>query len=184
MYWLIGIIVIVVLIAFWVIGTYNKLIRARSNCDEGFSTMDIFLKKRFDLIPNLVETVKGYAEHEGDTLEKVIAARAGVASAATAEERLKDENMLSGALRQLLAVSEAYPDLKANTNFLDLQEQLKILEGEIANARKYYNAVVKAFNNLCMVIPSNIVANLFGFKTKPMFVVDDDAERNNVKVQF
>ncbi|MEG0878238.1 MAG: LemA family protein [Oscillospiraceae bacterium] len=182
--WLIVILVVVVLIVVWGISIYNKLVRVRNDCEEGFSTMDVYMKKRFDLVPNLVETVKGYAKHEGETLEKVIAARNSTASAATPEARAESENVLSGALRQLFALSEAYPDLKANTNFMDLQAQLKRIEEDIANSRKFYNAVVKAYNNACMMIPSSIVASLGGFKTKTMFIVDDEAERQNVKVQF
>lgn len=178
------ILLIVVILIIWLVSTYNKFIRLRNNCEEGFATMDVYLKKRFDLIPNLVETVKGYAKHESETLENVIAARSKTASAASPQQRMQDENMLSGALRQLLALSEAYPDLKANQNFTDLQMQLKEIEGEIASSRKYYNAVVKTFNNLCMMVPSNIVAGLFKFEPKPMYEVDDAAERQNVKVQF
>lgn len=182
---ILGVVIFILLILLvWVISTYNKFIRLRSNCDEGFSTMDVYLKKRFDLIPNLVETVKGYAKHESETLENVISARSKTASAASPQERMQDENMLSGALRQLMALSEAYPDLKANQNFTDLQNQLKEIESEIASSRKFYNAVVKTFNNLCMMIPSNIIANIFKFEPKPMFEVDEAAERQNVKVQF
>ncbi len=182
---IIGIIiaVIVVLIILWVVTTYNKLIKLRTQCEEGFSTMDVYLKKRFDLIPNLVSTVKGYAKHEAETLEKVMEARnSGVSK--TTEERLNDENQISGALRQLFAVAENYPNLKANTNFLDLQGQLKEIEQDIANSRKYYNGCVKIFNTKCMTIPSNIIANFAHFEKKPMFEVDDSAERNNVKVEF
>lgn len=175
--------VIVVLILIWLASTYNGLIRKRNTCEEAFSTMDVYLKKRFDLIPNLVSTVKGYAKHESETLEKVIAARNSGATQ-TVEERMQDENQITGALRQIFALSENYPDLKANQNFLDLQGQLKSIEADIANARKYYNGAVKEFNNACEQVPSNIVANMFHFERKLMFEVKEEAERENVKVEF
>ncbi len=175
--------VIVVLILIWLASTYNGLIRKRNTCEEAFSTMDVYLKKRFDLIPNLVSTVKGYAKHESETLEKVIAARNSGATQ-TVEERMQDENQITGALRQIFALSENYPDLKANQNFLDLQGQLKSIEADIANSRKYYNGAVKEFNNACEQVPSNIVANMFHFERKPMFEVKEEAERENVKVEF
>ena len=175
--------VIVVLILIWLASTYNGLIRKRNTCEEAFSTMDVYLKKRFDLIPNLVSTVKGYAKHESETLEKVIAARNSGATQ-TVEERMQDENQITGALRQIFALSENYPDLKANQNFLDLQGQLKSIEADIANARKYYNGAVKEFNNACEQVPSNIVANMFHFERKPLFEVKEEAERENVKVEF
>lgn len=178
------IIAIVAVIVLWFIGAYNGFVRARNNVEEGFSTMDVYLKKRYDLIPNLVETVKGYAKHERETLESITAARASVGSATTVEERAQAENQLTGALKTLFAVAEAYPDLKANQNFLDLQNQLKQVEQDIANARKYYNAVVKDYNNRCMMFPSNIIAKIFHFEKKPMFEVDSAAERENVKVDF
>lgn len=146
--------------------------------------MDVYLKKRYDLIPNLVETVKGYAKHESETLEKVVAARNMAQSAGTIEEKIEGEKNLTGTLKTLFAVAESYPDLKANTNFLDLQEQLKSVENDIANARKYYNGVVKQFNNKCEMFPSNILAGIFHFTRKPMFEVDAEEERKNVKVEF
>lgn len=146
--------------------------------------MDVYLKKRYDLIPNLVETVKGYATHEKDTLEKVIAARNMAQGAATIEDKIAGENMLQGTLKTLFAVAEGYPDLKANTNFLDLQNQLKQLEDDIANSRKYYNAVVKQFNTKCEMFPSNIIASIFHFERKPMFEVESAEERQNVQVKF
>lgn len=177
-----GVIVLVIIIFVW--GSYNGLVNARNDVEEAYSTMDVYLKKRFDLIPNLVSTVKGYAKHEQETLEKVMAARNAAGSASNAAERVKDENMLSGALRQLFAVAEAYPDLKANTNFLDLQSQLQKVEEDIANSRKYYNAVVKKYNNKCEMFPSNIAAGMFHFERKPMFETDSAEERQNVKVDF
>ncbi|MDD3186464.1 MAG: LemA family protein [Anaerostipes sp.] len=177
-------VVIIIVIALFVVSNYNGLVKLKNNVEEGFATMDVYLKKRFDLIPNLVETVKGYAKHESETLEKVIAARSGVMSASTLEEKVESENILSGTLKSLFAVSEAYPDLKANQNFMDLQNQLNKIEEDIANARKYYNAVVKEFNNKIEMFPSNIIAGIFHFTRKPMFEVNTEEERENVKVQF
>ena len=183
---LIGLIVlaVVVVIAIAVISMYNGFIKLKNNCDEAFATMDVYLKKRYDLIPNLVETVKGYATHEKETLEKVIAARNMAAGASTVEEKLAGENMLQGTLKSLFAVAEGYPDLKANTNFMDLQNQLKSVEEDIANSRKYYNAVIKQFNTKCEMFPSNIIASIFKFEKRPMFEVDAAEERQNVKVSF
>ena len=180
--WIIIAIIIVLAIAF--VGMYNSFIKLKNSCEEAFSTMDVYMKKRFDLIPNLVETVKGYAAHEKKTLEKVMAARNGIQSAATVEEKMAQENVLTGTLKSLFAVAEAYPDLKANTNFLDLQNQLQSVEEDIANSRKYYNAVVKQFNTKCEMFPSNIIASMFHFERKPMFEVDSAEERKNVEVKF
>ena len=180
----IAVVVIVVLMAIWVISGYNGFIRGKNNVEEAFATMDVYLKQRYDLIPNLVETVKGYAKHETATLSRVVEARNMAANASTIEDKVQGEQMLNGSLRGLLAVAENYPDLKANTNFLDLQNQLKLVEEDIANARKYYNAVVKIFNNKCEMFPSNILANIFKFERKPMFEVDAAEERQNVKVEF
>ena len=180
--WIIIAIIIVLAIAF--VGMYNSFIKLKNSCEEAFSTMDVYMKKRFDLIPNLVETVKGYAAHEKETLEKVMAARNGIQSAATVEEKMAQENVLTGTLKSLFAVAEAYPDLKANTNFLDLQNQLQSVEEDIANSRKYYNAVVKQFNTKCEMFPSNIIASMFHFERKPMFEVDSAEERKNVEVNF
>lgn len=183
---IIGIIiaVVVAVIAIWAISGYNGFVKGKNNVEEAFATMDVYLKKRYDLIPNLVETVKGYAKHESETLTKVIEARNMAAGASTMEDKIQGENMLNGTLKSLFAVAESYPDLKANTNFMDLQNQLKSVEEDIANARKYYNAVVKQFNNKCEMFPSNILAGIFHFERKPMFEVDAEEERKNVKVEF
>lgn len=175
---------VLAVIAIWVIAAYNGFVRLRNMVEEAFATMDVYLKKRYDLIPNLVETVKGYATHEAGTLEKVVQARNFAAGASTIEGKIQGENMLAGTLKSLFAIAEAYPDLKANTNFLDLQSQLQRLEDEIANSRKYYNAVVKEFNTKVEMFPSNIIAGIFNFKRKTMFEVNDEAERDAVKVQF
>ena len=174
---------VVVLLLLWVMGTYNGFIKGRTKVEEAFSTMDVYLKKRYDLIPNIVETVKGYAKHEQETLDLVISARAKAVSSTTPEDKLDAEKELGGALGRLLAISESYPELKANTNFMDLQNQLKSMEGEIASSRKYYNAVVKEYNIKVQSVPSNIIAGMFGFTKKPLFEVSE-SERENVKVAF
>lgn len=176
--------VIVVLFILWYITTYNGFVKMRNQVKEAFATMDVYLKKRFDLIPNLVETVKGYASHESETLTKVTTARAAISQAGSVEERMAGENMISGALKTLFAVSESYPDLKANTNFLDLQSQLKQVENDIASSRKYYNAVVRDYNTKQEVFPANIVANMMHLERANMYEVEGEEERRNVQVKF
>ncbi len=178
------VVILIIAIVAWIISTYNAFVRLRNNVEEGFSTMDVYMKKRYDLIPNLVETVKGYAKHEEETLSKVIQARNMAMNSATAEEQMKNDNILTGTLKSLFAVSEAYPQLQANQNFMDLQNQLKTLEAEIANSRKYYNGVVKVYENKREVFPSNLIAKWFKFQEKPFYEVDNEEERKNVKVQF
>ncbi len=179
-----GVIVgLIVLVVMYIWSTYNGLIKKRNDTDEAFSTMDVYMKKRYDLIPNLVETVKGYAKHEKEALTNIIQARNACISAHGTTEKAQAETQLTQSLKSIFALSEAYPDLKANTNFLDLQGQLKSLEVDIANARKYYNAVVKTFNNAIDMFPSNIIARWFHFERKEMFVIDEN-ERKNVKVEF
>ena len=178
------ILAVLVLLVIWGVSTYNRLVGARNTVQEAFSTMDVYLKKRHDLIPNLVETVKGYAAHESKTLEAVVAARNAAVSAASPEEKIKDENVLSGALRQIFALSESYPDLKANTNFQTLMGLLDNTEKDIANARKYYNGAVKQYNNGCQMFPSAVIAGMTGFRGAAMYEVDSDAERQNVEVKF
>lgn len=174
----------VILIVIWAIAAYNGLIRSKEMCEEAFSTMDVYLKKRADLIPNLVNTVKGYTKHEEKTLESVIQARSSALNAGNAQEKLAAEGELSQALGRLLAISEAYPELKANSNFLSLQNDLKTMEQEIANSRKYYNGCVKNFNIKIQSIPTNFIARLGGFEIKPLFEVSDPQQRENVKVEF
>lgn len=181
---LIIVLALIVIGVIWVISAYNGFVRLRNMVEEAFSTMDVYLKKRYDLIPNLVETVKGYAAHEAGTLEKVVQARNMAAGAKTIEDKIQGENMLQGTLKSLFAIAEAYPELKANTNFLDLQSQLQRIEEDIANSRKYYNAVVKEYNIKTESFPSNIIAGMFNFTRKPMFEVNDEAEREAVKVKF
>lgn len=180
--WIIlGVLVLFGLIV-WAIHT--SLVKLRNNADEAFSTMDVCMKKRYDLIPNLVETVKGYAKHEQETLEKVIAARNMAYSANTTEGKQEAEKNLASSLKSVFALAESYPDLKANTNFIDLQEQLKSIETEIANSRRYYNACVKTLNTKLEIFPSNIIGKWFHFEKKELFVVDSAEERKNVKVSF
>lgn len=179
------IVVILVILAFIIIGMYNKLVRLRLNVEESWSAIDTELKRRYDLIPNLVETVKGYAKHESSTLENVISARNAAASnQGTPAEQAESENMLTGALRQIFALSEAYPDLKANQNFLQLQGQLDQTENQIAQSRRFYNANVRELNNGVQMFPSSIIAGMFAFKEAEFFEIEDPAQRENVKVQF
>lgn len=178
------IIAIVVIIALFAMGSYNGLVKSKNQVEEAFSTMDVYMKKRYDLIPNLVETVKGYAKHESETLEQVTAARNAAMGATSIDEKLANENALTGTLKSLFAVAESYPDLKANTNFMDLQRQLQHIEEDIANSRKYYNASVKNLNNKIEMFPSSIFAGMFHFEKKPYFEVSSQEERENVKVQF
>lgn len=168
----------------WAISVYNALVRLRNNAEEAYSTMDIYMKKRYDLIPNLVETVKGFAKHEEKTLEGVMQARYSCMSANTPEEKAKSENMLTGTLKTLFNVTENYPQLQANQNFLDLQSTLKSLEVEIANSRKYYNGCVKVYNNKIQIFPSNLIAGRFNFEKKVLFEIVNEEERVAPKVQF
>ena len=182
MIWII--LAVAVLVLVWAVVTYNSFVSLNVKCEEAYSTMDIYLKKRYDLIPNLVETVKGYAKHESSTLENVVKARSMAQSARTADEKAAAEGELNSALSRLMVLSESYPELKANANFLDLNSQLQKMESEIANARKYYNGVVKSFNIKCQSIPSSLIASLAHFEVKPLFEISNEAERANVKVQF
>ena len=177
------IIAIVVIILIWAVATYNKLINLRMKVKESFSTIDVFLKKRYDLIPNLVETVKGYATHEKTTLNQVVEARNRAVSAPI-EERGKYEGELSNALSRLFMLSESYPDLKADKQFLKLQEQLQTIESEIEKSRRYYNGNVRALNTSIQKVPSCIIASVFRFKEESFFELENQNERNNVKVQF
>ena len=151
---------------------------------ESWSGIDTELKRRYDLVPNLVETVKGYASHEKTTFENVTKARTLSMNADSTEERLKGEGMLTNTLKSLFAVAESYPELKANQNFLDLQQQLQGIETEIANARRYYNAVVRDYNTKREVFPSVLIASIFSFGKKPLFEVSGEEERESVKVSF
>lgn len=165
------------------VSCYNSLQRLKNLVDEGWATIDVQLKKRYDLIPNLVETVKGYAKHESSTLEAVIRAR-NIAMGATGEDKIAAENALSGTLKTLFSVTEAYPDLKADANFRDLQHELKAVEGEIASARRYYNGTVKEMNTKIDVFPSNFVAKRMRLEKRKYFELEDESERKAPKVQF
>jgi LemA protein len=167
-----------------VIALYNSLVRLRVQCDNAWSDIDVQLKRRYDLIPNLVETVKGYAGHEKGTLEAVIQARNSAMSAQGPAQKAEAENMLTGALRQIFALSESYPQLRAVESFTSLQNSLSALEDSIQNARRYYNAVVRDFNTKCQVFPSSIIASMFNFKTREFFEVAAPAEREAPKVSF
>jgi LemA protein len=177
------ILALVVAIIIFVIAAYNAFIRLKNQCDNAWSDVDVQLKRRYDLIPNLVNTVKGYASHEREVLENVTKARADATTAKTPAEQSKAENMLTGALRQLFAVAENYPELKANTNFLDLQKNLSEIENDIQNARRYYNAVVRDNNIKVESFPSNIIANIFNFKKREFFEMTE-GERAVPKVEF
>jgi LemA protein len=181
---LIILLIIIGAVVVMVIGMYNSLITLRNRCDNAWSQVDVQLRRRYDLIPNLVETVKGYAKHEREVFEKVTQARASAINAQTVKEQGQAENMLTGALKSLFAVAEAYPDLKANQNFLMLQEELAGTEGKVAYARQFYNDVVMKFNMKQQVFPSNIIANMFGFKIKDYFQIEDEIAKGPVKVSF
>ena len=177
-----------VVVVLWVIGAYNKLVRLRVDCDNGFAQIDVQLKRRYDLIPNLVETVKGYASHERETLEAVIQARNAAQNVsgdmAHAAEKGLAENMLTQALGRLFALSEAYPDLKANTNFMQLQEELASTENKIGFSRQHYNDVVGRYEAARMQFPGNIVAGAFNFVKGTYFEIDEKAQREAPQVSF
>ena len=177
---------IIVLLLLWFVGMYNGFVKARVKIDNSWSDINVFLKKRFDLIPNLVNTVKGYAAHESQTLEKVVQARnAAVAVPAGDVQAAAQANQnLSGALRGLLAIAENYPDLKANQNFLELQTALQNIEGDLGNARRYYNATVRDYNTSIQQFPGVILANMTGFKPREFFELEDKQEAKNVEVKF
>ncbi len=175
---------VVAVIAVWVVGIYNKLVQKRILAEEGWSGIDVQLKRRYDLIPNLIETVKGYAEHEKSTFEEVTKMRAAAKGAGTVAEKGKAEGMLSGALMHLFAVAENYPDLKANQNFLELQNDLSTIEEEIQLSRRYYNGTVRELNTSVDVFPNNIIASKFAFEKKEFFELENEAEKVVPKVSF
>lgn len=169
-------IVAVAIIFVFCIFVYNSLIQLSNKVKEAFSTMDVYLKQRFDLIPNLVDTVKAYAKHEADTLEEITKRRAGV-SAGDIDGQIEGEMRIGEALSRILVVVEKYPELKANENFLDLHKRIVKAEEEIAFARRYYNGSVRQYNDKCQMFPYNIIANIFGFKAKKMYEIQNVAER-------
>src|SRR3989344_3471731 len=176
--------VIIVIIIIWFPGAYNMLVRSRNRVKESWSDIDVQLKRRYDLIPNLVETVKGYAAHEKQTLDAVINARAAAMSAQTVKEHGQAENMLSGALKSLFALSEAYPQLRAVESFAKLQDELSDTENKIQAARRFYNTNVMTLNTQVEQFPTNLIAGQFGFKKEEFFQLDSDKERELVSVKF
>lgn len=174
---------IIVLIVLWLVATYNGLITQRNRVDESWSDIDVQLKRRSDLIPNLLETVKGYAKHEKGLLEEVTRLRTEALAAGSRGERMEKENMLSGALKSLFAVAENYPDLKASENFVELQRELTDTEDKIQAARRFYNGMVRDFNTAIQVFPQNMFAGMLGFSARELFEATE-AEREVVKVSF
>ena len=178
------ILVIVVLIVIAIISMYNGLVSARVKVDNAWSQIDVQLQRRFDLIPNFVETVKGYTSHESETFEKIAQLRTSWANAGTVAEKAELDNQLSGALKTIMAVSESYPELKANQNFSELSEELRNTENKISFSRQFYNDTVTMYNEKLQIFPSNIIANIFNFKARDLFKTDSDEARKNVKVDF
>ena len=178
---LLGIIVVLVI---FVISIYNSLVTLRQRVKNSWSQIDVQLQRRFDLIPNLVECVKGYMAHEKDVLEKVTSLRSSWANASTVSEKAQLDNELAGALKTIMAVSENYPDLKANQNFLDLQEELRNTENKVSYSRQFYNDTVTRYNTKLEVFPSNIIASMFHFTGESLFEVDAPEARKNVKIDF
>ena len=181
---LVLLIILIAVAVFIVIGMYNRLVTYRNRCDNAWSQVDVQLRRRYDLIPNLVETVKGYAKHESTVFEKVTQARASAVNAQTVKDQAQAENVLTGALKSLFAVAENYPELKANQNFLMLQEELAGTEGKVAYARQFYNDNVMRFNQAQQLFPSSIIANMFNFKPRDYFQIEEAVARGPVKVSF
>ena len=182
MWWIVLIIVAVLVIA--LIALYNGLVTIRLRVKNAWSQIDVQLQRRFDLIPNLVESVKGYMEHESSVLTKVTDLRSSWADANTVDEKAKLDNELSDTLKTIMAVAENYPDLKANQNFLSLQEELQNTENKISYSRQFYNDTVTRYNTKLQVFPSNVIASLFRFKEEALFEVDNEEAKKNVKVEF
>lgn len=181
--WIYIIIAIIILIIIYAFTLYNSFVKLNSRVQEAFSTMDVYLKKRWDLIPNIVETVKGYAKHEKDILKEVIELRSSTYDKMSDTQKIKTNEQVSSGIDKIMALAEAYPDLQANENFKNLSNQLTKVEDEIANSRKYYNGTVRIFNNKVQMFPSNILAKILGFKEQKMFEVNE-TERENVKVKL
>ena len=181
--WIYMIIAIIVIIVIYAFALYNSFVKLNNKVEEAFSTMDVYLKKRWDLIPNIVETVKGYAKHEKSTLKEVVELRNSAYDNMSDDQKIKTNEELSRGINKIMALAEAYPDLKANENFKDLSNQLTKVEDDIANSRKYYNGVVRMFNNKVEMFPSNIFAGIFGYKSKAMFEASAN-EKENIKVEL
>ena len=180
------ILAIIVLLFIWIISLYNGLVKLKIKVDNSWSDIRVFLKKRYDLIPNLVNTVKGYAAHESTTFQKVTEARNMAASVPTSDVQAsaKANQVLGGAINGLLAVAENYPDLKANQNFLELQTALQSIENDLGNARRYYNATVRDYNTAIQQFPGSIIANMSGFKPREFYELENTQEAQNVEVKF
>ena len=176
--------VIIVLLVIWIISIYNGLIKSRQKVDNAWSQIDVQLQRRFDLIPNFVETVKGYMTHESETFEKIAQLRTSWANSSTVGEKAKLDGELSGALKTIMAVSENYPELKANQNFSELSEELRNTENKISFSRQFYNDSVTMYNEKLAIFPSNIIAGMFNFKERELFAAESDEARKNVKVDF
>ena len=181
--WIYIVIAIIVIIIIYAFITYNNFIKLKNMVKEAFATMDVYLKKRWDLIPNIVETVKGYTKHEENTLKEVVELRNSSYDSMSDDEKVKANQKISKDINKIMLLAESYPDLKASSNFQDLSRELSKVEEDIANSRKYYNGTVEMFNNKVEMFPSNIFAKLFGYKPKEMFETDEQ-ERENVKVSF
>lgn len=181
---MVGLLIVVLLIAFIIGGLYNGLVTSKHKVENAWSQIEVQLQRRFDLIPNLVETVKGYMEHEKGVLEKVTELRTSWANANTIPEKANLDNQLSGALKTILSVTENYPDLKANENFAELQEELRSTENKIAYSRQFYNDTVTMYNSKLETIPTNIIASAFNLKSFELFKVEDEEAKQNVKVKF
>lgn len=175
---------IIVIIALWLVVTYNGLIRLRNQTDEAWSDIDVQLKRRYDLIPNLLETVKGYAKHESEVFREVTEARSAAMKAETPKEHGQAENMLAGTLKTLFAVAENYPELKANENFAKLQDELSDTENKIQASRRFYNGNVRDLNTKTQVFPTNMIAKTLGFIAREFFEIEEEVERKNVKVKI
>jgi len=178
------VVAVIVIIILWLIGVYNGLIKLRNRVKEAWSDIDVQLKRRYDLIPNLMETVKGYMKHEEGVLTKVTEARSKAMQAKGAEERGKAENMLSDTLKSLFAVAESYPDLKASQNFLQLQDEISDTENKIQASRRFYNGQVRDFNTKIQIFPNNVVAGMLKFTAEQFFAIENEEERKNVEVKF
>lgn len=178
------VVLLLVILICWGISARNGFVKMRNANEEAFATIDVYLKKRYDLIPNLVETVKGYAKHESETLQNVISARNNAVNASTTAEKIEADAKLNNAIRSFNMVAERYPDLKANANFLDLSNQLKTIESQLAEQRRYYNALVKKFNTQKDLFPKSIIAGMMHLEKAPYFQLESTEERQNVKVQF
>ena len=174
----------VVVLALWVMFQYNSLVKFRNVRKQSFADIDVQLKQRFDLVPNLVSAVKGYAKHESETLEKLTQARTSFLNAGNIDGKIQADNMLAGALKSVFAVAENYPDLKASESFVNLQHELSDIENKIAAARRFFNSATQEYNTYLQSFPANILASVFSFKEETMYTIENQVEKENVKVEF